>query len=468
MTHPSATLRGLSALLLLALPACAGGGPSSPGGSGVGSSFSESDGEDLDDESTGDDETTASPPDSTEDAESSTAADDTTTAGDDPPDLSMGTWTFENISMTSAMGFHPRRALTDDGDEVVAWAEGAVDDFSTLNIHTARRNGGAWSSTERLTNYVGVQNTFPVLVAAPTPILAWTGRRVGGDDDVFIATALEGGWSEIRNVSDSLEPAIEARADLKPALAAADDGRLAIAYLSSQITDGGMDTTPELFVSEFTLDADPIKRLPLVDSTTTACTEVTGAAAPSGVFHFVALCVQNGASVLLQATNRSGEWTTDPMSGLGTAILSPSMVRARDGVHLTWVQRQPCGTESCYEVFHSATNDEVFGTPVAVTNEVNLDERRPTVGVDPWGRVLVVHQANLDGVGGLYLSISEDEGATFESLGRISPAGADDDYETPTSIGFDADGMPSFALEVVEDGSDPLNVDIHVARFVPA
>jgi len=88
-------------------------------------------------------------------------------------------------------------------------------------------------------------------------------------------------------------------------------------------------------------------------------------------------------------------------------------------------------------------------------------------GVDPWDRVLVVHQAALDGTGGLYLSISEDGGATFVSHGRISPPGVDDDYQTPSSIGFFADGVPSFALEVMKDGSDPLNVDIHVARFVP-
>jgi hypothetical protein len=81
--------------------------------------------------------------------------------------------------------------------------------------------------------------------------------------------------------------------------------------------------------------------------------------------------------------------------------------------------------------------------------------------------VLVVHQAAVDGAVGLYLSVSEDGGATFSSHGRISPAGTADDYQTPSSIGFDTDGVPSFALEVLETGSDPLNVDIHVARFVP-
>lgn len=457
-------LRRPASSLVLALSACAGGGQSGPGVSSVGS-FSEA-GSGGDDASSGGGATTDEPPDPT--AESGSSGGDTTGGIPlDPVDLDAGTWSFENVSMTAVMGFHPRRALADDGREIVAWAEGALDDFSTLNILTATHDGAGWTTTAR-TAYEGVQNTFPFMVAAPTPVLAWTGRRVvGDDDDVFIAVADGDGWSAIRNVSDSLEPAIEARADLRPALAAAEDGRLAIAYLSSAITEGGLDPTPEVFVSEFSLAADPIKRTPLVDSMTTACSDLTGAAAPSGVFHFVLLCVQGGSSVLLQATNRSGEWTTDELSGLGTAILSPSMAPARDGVHLTWVQQQPCGAESCYEVFHSATSDEVFGTPVAVTAEVNLDERRPTVGVDPWGRVLVVHQAAVDGAVGLYLSVSDDGGATFSSHGRISPGGTDDDYQTPSSIGFDADGVPSFALEVLETGSDPLNVDIHVARFVP-
>lgn len=66
----------------------------------------------------------------------------------------------------------------------------------------------------------------------------------------------------------------------------------------------------------------------------------------------------------------------------------------------------------------------------------------------------------------MYLSLSE-AGDQFVSLGRITPGGTQDDYQTPTAITFDEEGNPSFALEVLEAGSDPLNVDIWVARFVP-
>jgi len=456
------TLRIGVSLLAFALPACAGAEQSGPGNGGV-ASFPGEGSEGGGDSSAGGGSTgiTTDPG-----ADSGSSGVGDTTTGGDPPDLDAGTWSFENVSMTPVMGFHPRRAVATGGREIVAWAEGAQGESSTLNIHAATHDGSGWTSI-RLTDYEGVQNTFPFMVAVPTPVLAWTGRRmVGDDDDVFIAVAEANGWSAIRNVSDALEPAIEARADLRPALAANADGALAIAYLSAGITDAGVDPTPEVFVSEFTLAADPTKRFALVNSTTTTCNDIAGAAAPSGVFHFVLLCVQGGASVLLQATNRSGEWTTDALSGLGTAILSPSMAPSNTGVHLTWVQRKPCGADSCYEVFHAATTDEVFGTPVAVTDQANLDERKPTVGVDPWGRVLVAHQAAVDGAVGLYLSVSDDGGATFTSHGRISPGGTADDYQTPTSIGFDEDGAPSFALEVLAAGSDPLNVDIYVARFV--
>lgn len=399
-----------------------------------------------------------------EDEVSSGGADST---GGEPPDLGAGTWMFENVSMTPVMGFHPRRALTVDGRELVTWAETAPDDIGTLNIMAASHDGGSWVS-ESLTSYAGVQNTFPFMVSAPFPMVAWSGRTaVDDDDDVFVSIAKLDGWTPPRNLSDALEPATEARADQHPALVATDDGELAIAYISAAIMGASPDSTPEVFVSEFLLEDSPSKRLPLVDASTTTCTDIAGASAPTGVFHFVMVCVKSGASTLLQATNRSGDWKTNELSGLGTAILSPSMARGPAGVHLVWIQSLPCGSETCAEVYHAATTDEVFGTPVQVTDQVNLDERRPAVGVDPWGRVLVLHQASVDGVVGVYLSVSEDGGASFTSLGRISPSGTEDDYQSPTSIGFDADGNPSFALEVLETGSDPLNVDVHVARFVP-
>lgn len=460
---PAMLLRPAALLLALLVPACAGGEEADTT-VGTVASFSENGTADVEPSTTIAADTSGLPGDTGPDAESSGAATDPT--GGDPPDLGQGMWIFENVSATPVMGFHPRRALATDGREIVAWAEGALDDNDTLNIIAATRDGDAWDAIT-LTDYTGVQNTFPSMVSAPVPMLAWTGRAmVGDDDDVFVATAGPDGWSPARNVSNALEPAIEARADLRPSLAANDDGGLAIAYISSEISDMGLDPTPEVFVSEFTVEADPTKRVPVVDAITTACSDLTGAAAPSGVFHFVLLCVQGGQSTLIQATNRSGEWTADELSGLGTAILSPSASPARDGVHLVWVQRQPCGNEECYEVFHSSTKDEVFGSPVAVTDQVNLDERRPAVGVDPWGRVLVVHQAAVDGATGVYLSLSED-GDEFVSLGRITPGGIQDDYQTPTAITFDEAGNPSFALEVLEAGSDPLNVDIWVARFVP-
>jgi hypothetical protein len=457
-------LRRVALLLALLSPACAGGEDSDTTVGSV-ASFAEDGTSDVASTTSIATDTSGLPGDTGPDADSSGATTDPT-AGD-PPDLGQGMWVFENVSETPVMGFHPRRAWATDGREIVAWAEGELDDNSTLNIIAATRDGDTWDAVP-LTDYTGVQNTFPSMVSEPVPMLAWTGRAmVGDDDDVFVATAGPDGWSAARNVSNALEPAIEARADLRPSLAANNDGGLAIAYISSEISNMGLDATPEVFVSEFTVDEDPTKRVAVVDATTTSCSDLTGAAAPSGVFHFVLLCVQGGQSTLIQATNRSGEWTADELSGLGTAILSPSAAPARDGVHVVWVQRQPCGNDECYEVFHSSTKDEVFASPVAVTDQVNLDERRPAVGVDPWGRILVVHQAAVDGATGVYLSLSED-GGEFISFGRISPGGTQDDYQTPTAITFDQDGNPSFALEVLEAGSDPLNVDIWVARFVPA
>jgi hypothetical protein len=399
------------------------------------------------------------------DADTSAGTDPTS---GDPVDLEDGHWELENVSRTPIMGFHPKRVLTEDGREVVAWAETfSAEDSSTLNIVAALRQGGEWTKTT-LTSFEGVQNTFPTLVAQPAPILAWSGSTEAedDDDDIWMAVLDGGSWQPPQNISDALELAIESRADRKPSLIGDADTGYALAFISAELVGGALDPTPQVIVSDFLRDEDPNKRSIVIDSSVTSCTDVVGASAPSGVFHFVLPCTVSGTGTLLQVTNRSGMWTSDELAGLGTAILSPQMASGRDGVHLVWVQSQPCGDDTCSEIWHARTQDEVFGTPVQVTDQINLDERKPAVGVDPWGRVIVLHQALLDGNMGIYLSLSDD-GETFAELGRISPAASPDSYQSPTQIVFDDEGRPSFALEMTEDGSDPLNVEIFVARFVP-
>lgn len=417
--------------------------------------------------------TTDAPPVGTEwtDGSSDGAPADTsggTGPNSDPVDLDDGVWVFDNVSRTPIMGFHPRRAVTADGREIVAWAETAsAADSSTLNIMAAVNDGDTWHSVA-LTEFVGPQNTFPSLTGVPFPVLAWTGRtdEEGDDDDIWLSPLDGDAWDTPRNISDSLEPAIEARADRRPVVLGGDDGGYALAYISAEITGTSLDSTPQVFVAEFLLNEETGKRYTAIDSSVTACTDIVGAIAPSGVFHFALPCTVSGTGTLLQVTNRSGEWTSDELAGLGTAILTPQMAPGRDGAHLVWVQSLPCGTEMCAEIYHARTQDEIFGTPVQVTDQINLEERKPNIGIDPWGRVLVLHQALLDGAQGIYLSMSED-GESFVELGRISPDATPDSYQSPSVIAFDADGVPSFALEVTEDGSDPLNIEIYVARFVP-
>lgn len=449
----------------LTVAACAGAESTT---SGIGSApVSEVSGDDLG--------TTSLPPvgtdwtetgsDDDDDADTSAGTDPT---GSDPVDLENGHWEFENVSRTPIMGFHPKRVLTDDGREIVAWAETfSAEDSSTLNIIAALNQGDDWTKTT-LTSFSGVQNTFPTLVASPAPILAWSGSTEADDDDddIWMAVLDGGSWQAPQNISDALELAIESRADRKPSLIGDEDTGYALAFISAEIVGGMLDSTPQVFVSDFLRDEDPSKRTTAIDSSVTSCTDVVGASAPSGVFHFVLPCTVSGMGTLLQVTNRSGMWTDDELAGLGTAILTPQMASGRDGVHLVWVQSMPCGAETCSDIWHARTQDEVFGTPVQVTDQINLDERKPAVGVDPWGRVIVLHQALLDGNMGVYLSLSED-GETFTELGRITPSASPDSYQSPTVISFDGEGRPSFALEMTEDGSDPLNVEIYVARFVP-
>lgn len=452
--------------LAVSVASCAGGESTT---SGIASTpVSEVSGDDLG--------TTSAPPlgtDWTESGDDDGEADESSagtdpTGGSDPVDLDNGHWEFENVSRTPIMGFHPRRVLTDDDREVVAWAETlSAEDSSTLNIIAALRVGNDWTTTI-MTNFEGVQNTFPSLAGRPYPVLTWSGSTEDPDDDDDIwMTVLDGeSWQPPLNLSDQLELAIEARADRRPAVVGDEDTGYALAYISSEIVGTTLDATPQVFVSDFLLNEEPSKRTTAIDSSVTSCSDVVGAAAPSGVFHFVLPCTVSGMGTLMQVTNRSGQWTSDELAGLGTSILTPQMVGGRDGVHLVWVQSLPCGTETCAEIYHARTQDEVFGTPTAVTDQINLEERKPAIGVDPWGRVIVLHQALLDGAMGVYLSLSDD-GEAFIELGRITPPGTPDSYQSPSMISFDADGVPSFALEVTEDGSDPLNIDIYVARFVP-
>lgn len=451
--------------MLLAGTGCARGGDN-PGPTAA--TFAEStvgndDGDSDPDTTTddGDDSGDDSPPDDT------AGDDDTSSTGAtpvDPPDLSDGSWQFQNVSMTVGISLHARRAVLDDGREVVSWAQSNPDAISNVNIMTAD-GPGEWAVSS-ITAFDDVQNTFPSMAGGNRALVAWAGKT-GPDDslDIWLVRSQGASWSPPENISTMFEDAKAPLSDTEPVLLRRPDGGVAVVYLASLVDKFLPPGPPEVFVSKFFEDNSPSQRLAL-NPANAFCNSLSGATAPSGVFHVVLACTDSGDSTLVHATDRSGEWDTDPLNGVTAGVLSPNMSRGPEVAHLVWIQDAPCGKEGCSEVFYMPTDtDEVFGTPVQVTNTANRNERIPAVGVDPWGRVLTVFQARVDGVARLYSSFSED-GQTFDESERISPDG-DDDYQTPHAITFDDAGYPSFVHEVALDGSDPLNIEIFVARFVP-
>ncbi len=383
-----------------------------------------------------------------------------------PPDLGDGTWEFENVSSTQAMSLHPTRTRLDDGTEVLGWAETALDDIGLLNMFAAIESGDQWSVSP-LTN-ADRQHTFPSMAGGELAYLVWMGQiEIDGDRDLFFATATPGGWTTPRNLTDAFDVPTPHN-ESEPAIGHRGGGQLFIAYTSAEQVDPlGPSATPGVFVVEMTADNDPAGQTSLVTPAQANCTDLTAAAAGDGTGHVIAKCTDGGVGVLIHGTDRSGDWDDDTLSGTTTGILSPSMAAGADGnVHLVWIQDSDCGATACDDVFYASTTDHVFGTPVQVTDTANLDERFPSVGMDAWGRVLVFSQARIDGQAILYMSVSED-GQTFAPSVRISPQDTLDDYQNPQAVLFSPEGYPSFAYERVVDGSDPLNIEIEVARFVP-
>lgn len=397
--------------------------------------------------------------DDTDDSDTPTTSASSSGGPLEPPDYALGTWMFENISGTPTMGLHGRRALLDTGQDVVAWAEVDPDDLGILNILAATQSGNDWTF-EPLTAFQE-QNTYPTMVGVgDTAFLAWTGRTHDMDDyDIWLTSWNGTAWATPRNLTDNLEDPLAPTDDSRPVMVRR-PGSLVVAFT---VSEPGTSSSG-VWVTEFLPDALPATREVLVPSGAGSCLSLTGASSNDGVAHYVALC----SGSLIHATDRSGEWDHDTLGGVGTGVLSPSASQGVDGnVHLLWVQQSPCGAEQCEEIFYAKTSDGVFGNPVPVTNTANLSERMPAVATDPWGRVLVLSQIRLDNIVHLRLSISEDGGATFSEPMRITPEATLDDYQNATDIAFDADGLPSFVYEQVIDASDPLNIDIHRATFVP-
>ena len=460
-TPPARPWLGLG---LLALTACAGGGDSGmqPMIATVGGA-------------TTDDPPSSSGPD--DDSGSATTGIDTgnetsvdsTGAGSTgetmPPNLDDGTWEFINVSNTQAMSLHPTRTRIDDGTEILGWAETTLDDISQLNMFGAIETGELWSVSP-LTN-ADRQHTFPTIAGGEVAYLAWMGQ-VGSDDDrdLYFATATAGGWTTPRNLTNAFDVPTPLN-ESEPAIGHRGGGELFIAYTSAEQVDPlAPAPTPGVFVLEMTADNDPAGQTQLVSPTQAHCTDLTAAAAGDGTGHVIAKCTDGGLGVLIHGTDRSGSWDADTLSGTTTGLLSPALSAGADGnVHLVWIQDSQCGATACDDVYYATTTDHVFGTPVQVTDTANLDERFPAVGMDEWGRVVVFSQARIDGQAILYMNVSED-GQSFSPSVRISPQGTLDDYQNPHDVLFSPEGFPSFAYERVVDGSDPLNIDIEVARFL--
>lgn len=384
----------------------------------------------------------------------------------EPVDLADGTWVFENVSDSKAMSLHANRTWLDDGTEVVAWSEAMIDNISVLNIVGATRAGGAWSSSA-VTMFDDWQNTFPDLAAGGAiALLAWTGRDTQAADlDIFFAASDGSLWSEARSVTREFDMPTPLQ-ETEPVIMRRPTGEVVVAYAAAEASKV-IPIPPTIYVSEFLVDNNPATQIAVADDNDGTCSDVVGAMTTDGVAHILIKCSDGGQSGLIHATDRSGDWDSDDLAGVGTGILTPRISADADGdVHAAWVQDFECGADTCDDIFYASTTDDIFGTPLNVSNSANLDERFPTVGVDPFGRVLVFSQARVDGIVDLYLAISED-GLTFAPPERISPNDNEDSYQTPNDVLFDAAGLPSVTAELLFRGSDPLNIDIIVGRFMP-
>lgn len=416
--------------------------------------------------------TTGDPPStSTTDAGDTTAA-EPTDGGEEsstgpvlPPDLNAGSWMFENVSNSGPISLHPVYARLPEGNEVFAWAETRAGRLSVLNIHGAVRTDPRWSASV-LTD-ADFQHTFPAMAVGDEGYLVWSGRNAEGDDrDVFLSVVSPQGWSSVRNLTNAFDVPTTVN-EGGPAIGVRDGDQLFIAYTSAEPPPPKAPApTPTVYVLETTPGGQAGDQIELISPVQADCDDVVAAAAEDGTGHVIARCRDGDQTVFIHGSDRSGEWDTDTLAGTTTGLLSPAMAPGEDGnVHLTWIQDRRCGADLCDDVYYASTANNVFSGPIQVTGTANFQERTPSVGVDRWGRVLVFSQARVDGQAGLYLSISED-GETFGEPTLISPPTLDD-YQGPSRVLFSDEGYPSVAYERVVDSSDPLNIDVGVARFVP-
>jgi hypothetical protein len=374
------------------------------------------------------------------------------------PDLAAGLWEIENASNTPATISHDGVLALAGAARWVAWAEpddiqlGDQDIWATL-----RGSDGNWTP-ERLTEATDVQFAYPSIGAFGEVVHVVFSGNADGVNDVYWVRSSGGLWLEPANLTTGSKPPMS-RHDYHASLAVANDGKLAVAYLSYPVGRIG----DELRVIRF--DQNGVAEEPETGIVGGHCDDPSALFDAAGHLHVVATCDPSGTDELIHATDASGAWVATPVPGPEVSFLArPRLALDPDGatLHLAWAGDVVCtsGVTSCDDIFYARSVGGAFSEPpVAVTSSDHRRDAHPAIGVDAHGRPIISFHRFDEPDALVYVSWSED-GVTFEPMVLVTQPMPGDQWFPATMVIDPATQLPEFVLERTIKDTDPLNTEM--------
>lgn len=363
-------------------------------------------------------------------------------------------WTTRPVSATpGTIGHHGRLAFLPGGQAIAAWSEPDAKDYSIQNIWTATLGESGWSKGPHITSKTITQHAFPALAVAGDRLhVVWNGAPEG-DNDIF-HVALEGRtWSSRTDLTSALEPDSDLRTDYLPALAAAPDGSLAVAYNSRPIAEGSID------IRVLRLDAagrpvgEPIVALSAPGGD---CYGPTAAFDAVGHLHVVAECGLLNEEHLLWGTDASGAWTTRSIPPQGAVDGQAALARGVGStLELVWTAFTGCPGGACGDIVAATIDGATVGAVRRVTSTPAVRETKPLAVVDGEGRLVVGFSSNDDA----WITWSTGP-TTFAPPMNLAPdSSATWEYVDALAVN-PATGAPHVLFTKVFPGTQPLNAEI--------
>jgi hypothetical protein len=384
-----------------------------------------------------------------------------------PFDLAGGSWTLEDASNTPGTISHDGAlAITPSGVLAVAFSEPDSVNSSDQDIYTTRKTGSAFAAATALTSDNAVQNAYPSIVAdGETLHLVWGGYP-GGDNDVFYSS-YTGSWSARVDLTSPSE-GNPAREDFAPDLAIGPNGELAVAYLSSPDTQ----SPPEVRVLGIANGAPSGSPETVIPAGTDGCENAHVAFDGAGHLHVVADCGPLFAASVYYATNASGSWTSSVLAGSANADdASPDIAVGPDGttVHVVWQGNQSCGPATCSDIRYARSTGAAFSAPVDVTTSPSEPEGQPHIAIDACGRPVVTYpRANATDYFDIFVTLSNDEGASFVAESNVTPGtDSSDEWMAYSIVMHPVTRMPHLTFVRIMSGTNPLDTEVMHAQFVP-